>query len=427
MRGIGAVIGGRHSGKPGLLTDAGGAVALWVAILFPIFIGFGALAFDISHFLVVRGEVQNAADAGALAGARFLYSEDGTSVNPGANQIAYDAATVNRSQNQSVYVGWTSGNEGDVQRGHWSFATRAFTPNDSLSPVDLWNRSSAELDADPNFINAVRVRARRRNPHAISVFGRIFGVSGYEIPAEAVGYIAFSASLGKGEVDQPIAICKQSLVNEAGEYTCSRGRMINSGSNAGHQTGGWTNFSQEPCETASTPTVRPLVCASGNPNPISFGEGMGTTGGMIESAYDQMRGCWMNYPGLDTDADGWPDQPWELTLAVIDCPENNTGNCSTLVGAVTVQVLWITRTDKNQMAEVPMKMADWTCPSESTPQQCWSDFVTHFQLHDVSDDTPATYEDKTIYFKPDCSYHDPTGSSGGGNYGILAKIPVLVR
>ncbi len=124
------------------LKDQRGAVAIMVALLLIVFVGFAALAIDLGHLYVVRNELHNGADAGALAGARFLYNDYGTSVNPGANQIAYDAATANNSEKVSVDVNWTSGNEGDVQRGHWSFAALTFEANDSTAPVDLWNVSA---------------------------------------------------------------------------------------------------------------------------------------------------------------------------------------------------------------------------------------------------------------------------------------------
>ena len=40
---------------------------------------------------------------------------------------------------------------------------------------------------------------------------------------------------------------------------------------------------------------------------------------------------------------------------------------------------------------------------------------------------PAPYQKKAIYFKPECEPHVPTGRTGGINFGILAKIPVLVN
>ena len=79
-----------------------------------VFLGIAALAIDLSHLYVVRNELQNAADAGALAGARFLYNEDGTLVNDAgytddlnntidsANQIAFDAARDNKALAETV-------------------------------------------------------------------------------------------------------------------------------------------------------------------------------------------------------------------------------------------------------------------------------------------------------------------------------------
>jgi hypothetical protein len=439
----------------GSLMDNRGAVALWVAILLPVFIGFGALAYDISHFLVVRGEVQNAADAGALAGARFLYNNDGTAVNLGANQIAYDAATANQSQKQIVDVGWTSGNAGDVQRGHWSFANRTFTPNASLTPVDLWNVSSAELDANLNFINAVSVRAHRRNPQALAIFGRIFGVSGIDVSAQAIAYIGFAGSLRQGEADQPIAICKQAIMdfdpdNSGGKFTCTVGRMINSGQNAAtRETGGWTSFYQDlddpnlPCNGGTNAQeVRDLVdhpaCNSGNPAPLTLGAPMATNGGDIQSAFNDLIDCWRAQTANGT-------VPWTLKLPVIDCPGNNVGTCQDLLGAVVINVLWITEAGEDpgynnaptSMAGIPdnnpvildwpsavqmQAVQDWDTNGEAR----WTSFAEHFKLRDMVGN-PATYQKKTIYYLPDCRDHELTGNSGGENFGVLARIPVLVQ
>ncbi len=407
------------------LKQEDGVTAITIVLLLAILFGFSALALDIAHICLVRNELQNAADAGALAGARFLYNDDGSSVNTSSNQIAYEAAISNKSEDIPVEVHWSGDNSGDVERGHWSFSSGCFTPNSSTEPVELWGKSLMELDEDPNFINAVRVKTRRQNTPAASFFAGIFGFQNFSLSAEAVAYIGFAGSLAPFEVNEPIAICKEAIhIN--GRYRCDVGRMINSGSNPGHQTGGWTNFTQDPCETASAISIRPLV-GKGNPVMIEIGKEMGTTGGMVETAYDLLLQRWLNDLNLDTDGDGFPDRFWQITLPVIECAGNNVSPCSNLVGAVNVNIVWITRTDKNQMREVPKKMENWSCPSGYTPEQCWESFVNHFQLKDVQSGTPVPYEDKTIYFLPDCSIHKPIGHSGGENFGILSKVPVLVK
>lgn len=410
-----------------------GATVIFVAIALVMFLGFAALAVDVGYLYVVRGELQNSADSGALAGAQVLYNNLGTEVNAGANAVAQDYAERHDSEQEQAVVE-------SVERGHWSFATRTFTPNNSLVAVPLWDVTAEELDANTDFINAVRVITRRKRDVGGQLpahfFATIFGGGRTEVKATAVGYIGFAGKLEPFAVDQPIAICKQAITVN-GEYTCGVGRMLNSGLNDGHQTAGWTNFSQ-PCETASTTSVRPFVCATGNPMMLNLGETLGTTNGTVQTVYDGITDCWYNNPSYDTNNDNIPDQPWAMVLPVIDCPGGAVGNCSDLVGAVEVQVVWITRNDKNQMNEVPRKMADW--PPVGSPLRdattgmctgsgldCWNSFVQHFNLQDILNGTPAFYEDKTIYFKPTCVPHVPTGITGGENFGILAKVPVLVR
>ncbi len=400
------------------LNSQQGASAIMIGIMLTMFIGFAALATDIGHLYVVRNELQNAADAGALAGARFLYSEDGA-VNTGANQIAYDAATSNKSEKAPVDV-----HPGDIQRGHWSFATRIFTPNDSTNPVDLWDVSTEQLDADPNFINAVKVVARREDTPAASFFARIFGHKNFALSAEAVAYIGFAGTLTPEEAAQPIVLCEESLLVD-GKYTCNIGRMINSGQQIeSNETGGWTDFNQDnPCAGGTNAnTVKSLICGGGNPETITLGKPIATNGGEIQSAFNDLIKCWESKTGKKG--------PWNLTLPVVTCPGNNVGTCEVVVGAVNINIVWITGAGEDpDYKEAPTQMGDSSIPADAgntNGQERWNSFVTYFKLQNV-DGSPAPYAKKSIYFKPDCTPHIPEGSSGGENFGILAEIPVLVN
>ena len=86
-----------------------------------------------------------------------------------------------------------------------------------------------------------------------------------------------------------------------------------------------------------------LSVEGGNPSPILLGQGVGSTNGMDNPILVSLRACWMGQSGLDTNGDGMPDRPWKVTLPVIDCGDGiHVGNCNTVVGAVEVNVLWIT-------------------------------------------------------------------------------------
>ena len=404
-----------------ILRNQRGATAILVGLCLFSLIGFGALAVDVGHLCVARNELQNAADAGALAGARFLYNDDGTAVNTGANQIAHDAATANMSEQNPVEVNWTGGNAGDAQRGHWSFATRTFTPNDSTAPTELSNVSTAELDADTDFINAVRVTARRQSTPIASFFARIFGHASFVGAADAVAYIGFAGTLGPSDVDQPIAICEDSLLT-GDQYTCNVGRMINSGQDVTtNETGGWTSFNQDdPCTGGTNAQeVKSLVCAEGNPQTIFLGENIATNGGDIQSAFNDLIDCWSDNTSKI--------RLWPLTLPVVDCgDQNNVGTCQEVRGAVEVNVVWITGAGEDPgYNDAPTQMDSWL-NSDPDGEVRWNDFVSHFDLQNV-DGSPVPYAKKSIYFLPDCTPHDPMGVSGGENFGILAEIPVLVE
>jgi Flp pilus assembly protein TadG len=409
-----------------------GASTVLFALSLGVLLGLGALAIDASNLYVARGELQNAADAGALAGARVLYVADGSAVNPGANDVALAAALANTSQGTAVEVV-------SVERGHWSFRDRSFTANPSLEPVDLFDATTEELDVNVNFINAVEVVTERRATPIQAFFGFVLGFDSYAMTSRAVAYIGFAGTLRPHDVDQPIAICKQKLL-EGGEYDCSIGRFIpSSDANSMSETGGWSSFEQvDACfGGTSTSELRPLVCASGNPEPMVFGEPLATLGGQSQATYQDMFACW----SLLTEQ----KRLWNMTLPVIDCPDANVGPCNDLRGAVNVNVVWMVdqANDIDSRAPWEMELPDtdgdgvsdgvWS-NAESDGITRWNDFVETFQLYKPdgtlaywsADPSLNGWRQKTIYFLPDCAYHEPTGRTGGENFGILAQIPVLV-
>lgn len=411
-----------------------GTVIVLMAILLVIFISMAAMTVDGFQLFLTRNELRNAADAGALAGARFLYNDSGTSVNTGANAIAQAAATDNKSQLTAVEVNADlANNSGDVERGHWSFASQTFTPNSSPDPVALWGVTSAELDADPNFINAVRVRARRESTPAASFFARIFGYNSFALSDEAIAYIGFAGTLIPWEIDYPFAICEEALLKN-GKYDCSVGRMFNSSGNVStSQTAWWTDLN--PCTNGGTnagdvaeaicgPNAQGNTCPQcgyGNADGLLLGALINTTNGTVASDFAKFVKCW--------EAATNKQRPWELKLPVINCSDTGP-TCKKLVGAVVVNVLWVTdnaNTTNPKDEDVPKVMGRWSS-STTDPLTRWGEFV-RYEEHNLqnADGTPALIQQKHVYFKPDCAPHIPSGITGGKNFGVLAQIPVLVK
>lgn len=408
----------------------GGISTILFALSLLMLLAFAALAIDGGNLYVARNELHNAADAGALAGARVLYNETGSSVNPGANETARLAAIANNSQGDAAEVS-------SVRRGHWSFTTRTFTPNDSLAPVDLFSSSTAELDLNLDFINAIEVITERNATPVAAFFGRVLGFDGYEVSARAVAYIGFAGALRPEDVDQPVGICKQSLL-QGGEYSCSIGRFIPSNDSAMSDTGGWTTFQQNVDGAANANEVKSLVCSGGNPEAMDYGDPTQTVNGQLQSAFQQLYDCWEEQTERK--------RLWNMTLPVFDCSAGQYGPTNTLVGAVNLNVVWIVNNankiddDAPREMELPPTDSDGESPGTWTNADPngitrWDDFVQDLGI-EKPDGSFATYDphapdsgwqQKTIYFLPSCSYTEPKGQTGGENYGVLARIPVLVQ
>ena len=76
----------------GLLGEERGAVAIVVALLLVVILGFAALVIDLGWLFVVNSEIQNGADAGALAGVVELALNDTSAAENTALRYATDLA-----------------------------------------------------------------------------------------------------------------------------------------------------------------------------------------------------------------------------------------------------------------------------------------------------------------------------------------------
>lgn len=397
--------------------DNKGISAVIVAVMITALIGFAALALDIGHLMVVRGELQNAADAGALAGARVLIiqEEDGdVIVNTNANLEAYNAAIANNSDNDAVEINFGNGNDLDVRRGRWD--------EDTLVFYDFENDPQYD-SLDPFYNNAVKVTARRSA--AYSIFATIFGKESFPASATAIAYRGHS---GENVVyDQPLALCRDRLTDSEGNFLCTMGRMINNGSSP--ETGEsarWTNFSEGCADPASTKSITDLICETNAPVSLVS---ISTINGEVTPALLALYDCWEEATNKTV--------PWELTLPVIECvtpPE-----CSTIVGAVRVKVVWFNDNGSDpQFNNIPVSMEGWSQASNCSGydltkkdgrRQCWLNFANYFNLKYIDASgvpKPAGYMPSTIYFVPECDFQ-MIGGPGGDRFNMYSLYPKLVK
>lgn len=445
-----------------------GAVIVFAALLLMVLLGFTALAVDIGHLAVVRNELQNAADAGALAGAGELYftstgspapptPEDDGHLNPEANQAARTTAVKNSSVRIPVEVILDGNAEtSDVQIGHWSLKDRRFTRYpfslEGYEPLNLSAHAGKDPDtlndtSDPNnfLINAVLVKTHREGSPAPAFFSVIWDKTDFGMSAEAVAYIGFGGSFRPGDFDWPIAICEESILDGSGGYSCGQARLINSSSRDNSNTGAWTNYLKCDGEDANNFNANDLKtiydkqdCDGSNGNIIESSISVG--GGQVGGSFNDMTSCTQ----FDHKPNTAPlrDQPWVITLPVVDCDGTpgsgtmdggNISGCKRVTGAVTMEVVLVTDefTGQDKYLSIPRKMADWSYNEILSGEANWRSFVAHFNLK--VNGAPATqatdlgYYQTTIYALPSCKPQPPTGKTGGIFTGVPADAPVLVK
>ncbi len=145
-----------------------GASMIWMAMLAIVFIALIGLMCDTGYAFLVAHQLQNAADAAALAGSRQLKFE-----HDAVRLAAVQVGAANFAAKSSVQLSPNAANDagGDVVLGRYNRALRMFTPT---------------LESP----NAVKVVARRTdtspNGPVPLIFGPAFGVSTVNISRSAI-------------------------------------------------------------------------------------------------------------------------------------------------------------------------------------------------------------------------------------------------
>jgi Flp pilus assembly protein TadG len=223
-----------------------GAVAVMVAMTLPVLLGFAALTIDIGQALVARNELQDVADAGALAGARRLgvtYA-GGPGGNPPPmtvqeqqNFTLTDPSQVRNSAKEVAALNYAAGTsiillDSDIQIGQWNGVTKTFTTTNTLP-------------------NAVRVTARRdgsANSPISTFLASMWGINSVSVSASATASLTPLGTTNPGELSAPFGIsdnmgtwpnCGSSIQFSPTPSSCA----------------GWTTFNQ----AFNTPNLRDVM------------------------------------------------------------------------------------------------------------------------------------------------------------------------
>jgi len=301
----------KRGNKRGFLQrDESGQVLVLVALGMVFLIGMAALAVDISHGWVVRHELQNAADASALAGAGNLFTP-----SPGPDWARAEAAasgsiTWNKSDGQSLVTC-------QVQSGYWNL---------SQSPAGL---QSQGITPGPQDVPAVKVQVSRASGQnggpMPTFFARIFGMNSIPIQAQAVAVVS-SPGYAKPGALLPVAISKE-LADKYREYKDLAHKFIIG--SAYHYPNGmagqWTSFL---IDSNNVPTIRDLI-ENGNPQQVNVGDKIYIQPGTKNALYDNK-----NQPSIS-----WFEGQ-DVLLPVVDAVlRDTTHDFTTVVGFVGFHVV----------------------------------------------------------------------------------------
>jgi Flp pilus assembly protein TadG len=263
-----------------------GLALVYVALAIMVLIGFIGLAFDLSYLYVVKGELQNAADATALAGAGSLYKDP---LNPGETPAlnfprASAAATSFVGQNKTSY--YDSGaslrnlTDAQVSTGYWTSPSGVQVP----AVFVTINRSAG------NNGGAVTVFFAKILPGVASsapVTASATAAQGY--PGSAPGEILFPIALSSCMTDQyfsqnPLPSPPTTIVFSS-PYTPG---------GSGCYTGQWTSFK---LDNNDVPTIRDLI-TNGSPTPLNTGDNIWIEPGAKASLYGFVN-SWLPAGGKD--------------------------------------------------------------------------------------------------------------------------------
>lgn len=406
-------------------TNQRGAVILYVGFLLVVFLGFAALAVDVGYLRVARNQLQNAADASALAAARKLgsiyqpmsyemqqsYVCDPATILP----VAQSTAASNWAATQSVVVP-----DADVVIGTWDPDTKQVTP--TFSQPD-----------------AVEVTTRRDSTAGGPVgtfFGHILGFPSVPVGANAVAALTGQSTAKPGDLQLPIGVSRTRFPGTGGTWC---GQVVKfSPTTDPDACAGWTTFDNEP---ASNSRVRDILEGTLTNHVVQTGvtDFQFINGDLSEPVFEELMRQYQAR-GHDVDAiynpangaePGTVDVPSAQQVPLCMDSNERIVRCGTSGTLLSGQLRYPPCSGNGQCSGDLRYAHEWattivvydsdTCTPGGQPEP-----VAGFA--EVVVFNVGSPSNKLVEARIRCGYVDaqPT-RSGGGNYGKKGSIPGLVR
>lgn len=298
------VFGSAHSARSASAAPRKqrGAVAIVVAIFLPILITIAALAIDISNLMLVKNELQNAADAAAQAGAQCLYrrTECGNLTNTVPDwSTAHTRATLSVPNNA---VQGTALADSVVTSGYWNVTG---TPN----TLQLLPHTPGANDAPAVQVTIAKESGKNAGSVTLYLAG-LMGLRNTDLSATAISVVTSPGTEGPGGLF-PFAITKCMYDAYWDSATSLPKNATTSTLNGVPQTigqpwkfrlgsdtqklpdgttcdgGQWTSFK---LDTNNVPSIRMLI-SEGNPTTLAIGDMTWIQPGVQATLYSSVNDC----------------------------------------------------------------------------------------------------------------------------------------
>jgi hypothetical protein len=246
-----------------------GAVMLMSLAAMIMMLGITALVIDISRLHVIKQEMQNAADAGALRGANVLVSAPSQAVTK-----ATDASQQNRVQQSTLQQA-----EITARSGFWSGTTWQELDPSSLSYAQLRLLSPA-----------VKVNIAKLNIPLL--FARLFGLAETPLQVQAIAVAPSPDQIAPGGLTMPIAVYQDYL-----DTINLQNRFIVPTDETSIALWGILQSSQHtsPCTSVNDTCLSAIVARTYQQPSAKIGDSIRPNTGVVNSVLDEtIRNCWQS-------------------------------------------------------------------------------------------------------------------------------------
>lgn len=268
----------RLRSNDGRLNLQRGGVAIWFALLLPVLLGFAALAVDLTRLHLVKVELQNAADAAAMGGARSLTDAGGDPFNwTAATAKALELARQNVANGAQIQ-------DATIETGYWNLQSRSWSGTFVTGYL-------------PAVRTTIAISDTQNNGPLNLLFAPILGIADSNVEASATAVIAPPAG-GTGLFPLVISRC---IFDEYWDSETNMPKLdpetnmvsifsvyLNDPDKACHN-GQWTSFDLNKNDRK---TIQTLI-NEGNSNSLGIGDSTWIEPGVKAALYDDVQ-AWLN-------------------------------------------------------------------------------------------------------------------------------------